>query len=173
MSISDPTIGEITIFAGNFAPRSWADCDGQLLSISQYTALFSILGTTYGGNGTSTFALPDLRGRVPIHTGSGPGLTTRQMGQIGGLESSTLSVANMPAHGHAVALNAKEEGDTDAPNGAFVAGNGTNSFGTSQDATMAATQSGNTGSGTSFNNLQPYNVVRFIIALQGIYPARN
>jgi len=173
MSIIDPTIGEISMFGGNFNPRNWANCDGQLLNISQYTALYALIGTTYGGDGTTNFALPDLRGRVAMHTGSGTGLTTRPQGEIGGLESSTLTLANMPAHSHAVALNAKDEGNTNDPNGAVIAGDGTNSFGTSQDTTMAATQSESIGNNTPFNNLQPYLVVRFIIALSGYFPSRN
>ena len=104
--MASPFIGQITLFAGNFAPRGWAFCNGQLLSIAQNTALFSILGTTYGGNGQTTFALPDLRGRVPVHAGQGPGLSNYDLGQQGGAESVTLTTAQMPAHTHPANANA-------------------------------------------------------------------
>jgi microcystin-dependent protein len=171
MSIYDPTIAEISMFGGNFAPRSWANCDGQLLPISQNTALFSILGTTYGGDGRTTFGLPELRGRVAVHTGSGPGLTPRQMGQRSGSETNTLTIAQLPSHGHAI--NARDEGTTDDPTGAFIAGDGTNAFGSSSNVAMANTSVANTGGGQAFNNMQPYMVVRYIIALQGVFPSRN
>ena len=171
MSISDPTLAEITMFAGTFNPRLWANCDGQLLSISQNSALFSLLGTTYGGDGRSTFGLPDLRGRVAMHTGTGPGLSPRPMGQRSGTQTNNISIAQLPAHGHAI--NAKEEANAADPSGAFIAGSGLNEFGTVGGVPMAATSVGNTGSGTPVNNLQPFTVVRFIIALQGTFPSRN
>lgn len=171
MSITDPTLAEITMFGGNFNPRSWANCDGQLLSIAQNSALFSLLGTTYGGDGRTSFGLPDLRSRVPMHTGNGPGLTNRPMGQEGGSETNTISVAQMPAHGHLI--NAKEEGNAADPNGSFIAGSGFNSFGTVSDVTMAANSISNTGGGQAVNNIQPFTVVRFIIATQGTFPSRN
>ncbi len=171
MSISDPTIAEISMFGGNFAPRSWANCDGQLLSIAQNTALFSLLGTTYGGDGRTTFGLPDLRGRIALHTGTGPGLTPRQQGEISGSETNTITISQMPSHGHAI--NAKDEGSTDDPSGAFVAGDGTNAFGTASNIIMSNTSVANTGGGQAVNNMQPYMVVRYIIALQGVFPSRN
>tara|TARA_R110002020_G_scaffold419962_1_gene629068 strand:- start:2319 stop:2834 length:516 start_codon:yes stop_codon:yes gene_type:complete len=171
MSIYDPTIAEISMFGGNFNPRSWANCDGQLLAISQNTALFSILGTMYGGDGRTTFGLPEMRGRVAVHTGSGPGLTPRQMGERSGTETNTLTVAQLPSHGHDI--NAKEEGTTDNPSGAFIAGDGTNAFGASADVAMSNTSVANTGGGQAINNMQPYMVVRYIIALQGVFPSRN
>lgn len=171
MSIYDPTIAEISMFGGNFAPRSWANCDGQLLPISQNTALFSILGTTYGGDGRTTFGLPELRGRVAVHTGSGPGLTPRQMGQRSGSETNTLTIAQLPSHGHAI--NARDEGTTDDPTGAFIAGDGTNAFGSSSNVVMSNAAVANNGGGQAVNNMQPYMVVRFIIALQGVFPSRN
>src|SRR5512140_216933 len=116
--MSTPFIGEIVMFAGNFAPRSWALCNGQLLPIAQNTALFSILGTTYGGDGRTTFALPDLRGRVPVHPGQGPGLSNYVLGEMAGTENTTLLINNMPAHNHT--LNAvSDAGDTAAPAGAL------------------------------------------------------
>lgn len=171
MSISDPTIAEITMFGGNFAPRSWANCDGQLVAISQNSALFSILGTTYGGDGRTTFGLPDLRGRVAMHVGNGPGLTPRQQGERAGSETNTMTISQMPAHGHAI--NAKDEGTTDNPSGAFIAGDGTNAFGTSANVVMSGGAVANNGGGQPINNMQPYMVIRYIIALVGIFPSRN
>ncbi|MCZ4318149.1 tail fiber protein [Aequorivita viscosa] len=169
----EPFLGEIVMFGGNFAPRGWALCDGQLLPISQNQALFSLLGTTYGGDGRTTFALPELRGRVAMHAGAGPGLSPRPLGQKSGVENVTLTTAQIPAHNHAVVLNAKEEGDKDNPNGAYIAGDGTNAFGATSDIAMAAPQVGNTGGSQDHNNLQPFQCVNYIIALQGIFPSRN
>src|SRR6187551_576055 len=121
-------IASIILFAGNFAPRGWAFCQGQILSIAQNTALFSILGTTFGGNGQTTFALPDLRGRVPMHWGQGPGLTNRTLGEIGGTENVTLTVNNLPSHTHVSTLTAAQPssnlaGNADSPNGNIPAAN--------------------------------------------------
>ncbi len=169
-----PYIGEIKMFAGNFAPRGWALCDGQLLSISQYTALFSILGTTYGGDGRTTFALPDLRGRTPIHAGRGPGLSTRQLGQNGGEENHTLTINEMPSHTHQL------RGDsliasTDSPLNATPARNagGIPSYGDPPDVNMSGNAIQSTGGGLPHNTMQPYLTVNFIIALEGIFPPRN
>lgn len=169
----DDFLGIIKIFAGNFAPRGWAFCDGQLLSISQNSALFSLLGTTYGGDGMTTFALPDLRGRAPVHAGNGPGLTDRRIGQRFGSETVTLTEANLPGHSHTTSVNAASEGDTDNPTGSVVAGNGVNSFGTASDTTLSSETTGNTGGGQAINNLQPVLVINYIIALQGIFPSRS
>jgi microcystin-dependent protein len=174
--MATPFIGEITLFAGNFAPRGWAFCNGQLLSIAQNTALFSILGTTYGGNGQTTFALPDLRGRVPIHPGQGPGLSNYQLGQVGGSENVTLLSTQMPAHTHPV--NAVASGG----NQASPAGNlpAIESTGTSKDYSsapatgpMSASMIGATGGGQPFPIVQPYECINYIIATQGIFPSRN
>src|SRR5437899_12703586 len=115
-----PFIGEIVMFAGNFAPRGWAFCNGQILSIAQNTALFSILGTTYGGNGQTTFALPDLRGRVPMHPGQGPGLTNHTLGEVAGSETTTLLSSNMPQHTHALNCNSAA-GTQPSPSSGFLA----------------------------------------------------
>jgi len=175
-----PYIGEITMFGGNYAPRGWALCDGQLLPISQNSALFSILGTTYGGDGRSTFGLPDLRGRVPMHAGNGPGLTPRQLGQKYGTEENILSQAQLPAHSHSVDLTIKcnaDSGYTGSPVGKYPAVAPNTNYAPTTDANMAnSIITGNTsvqGSGQPVNNMQPYQTVNFIIALQGIYPSRQ
>ncbi|MFV0566642.1 MAG: phage tail protein [Flavobacteriaceae bacterium] len=170
----DPYIGEIRMFAGNFAPNGWALCNGQLLSINQNQALFSLLGTTYGGNGQTTFALPDLQGRVPVHAGSGPGLTTRVLGEKSGTETNTLSINQMPSHSHTV--NAVVEDGTQAvPTNNLPAGTKAldkEYSNAAANTTMKSNMISNTGGGQPVNNMQPYQTVNFIIALQGIYPSR-
>ncbi|GAB1309574.1 tail fiber protein [Urechidicola sp. KH5] len=171
----EPLLGEIKMFAGNFAPRGWALCNGQLLPISQYSALFSILGTTYGGDGRTTFALPDLRGRAPIHSGTGPGLMTKTLGQKGGQENVMLTIANLPSHTHDVRAVA-EEGDSSLPKGKLLGSTQTGNDAYSNyspNATMNKAMISNTGGGQQVNNMQPYLTVNYIIALQGIYPSRN
>ena len=167
----EPFLAEIIMFGGNFAPRGWAFCDGQLLPISSNQALFSLLGTIYGGDGRTTFALPDLRGRVSMHPGNGPGLSSRRLGEKGGTEQNILTTAQLPAHNHALA--AKEEANAADPNGSFIAGTGSNAFGTTADKTMNAAAIGNTGSGAAVTNIQPFECVNYIIALQGTFPSRN
>lgn len=169
----EPFIGQIIMFGGNFAPRGWALCDGQLLAINSNQALFSILGTTYGGDGRTTFGLPDLRGRAPMHPGNGPGLTDRRLGQKLGVETNTLTTAQLPAHNHTVSLPAKEEADTEVPTNNVIAGAGFDGFGTTSDTNMAPLPVGNTGSNQAVNNIQPVQCVNFIIALIGIFPSRN
>ena len=182
--MSSPFIGEILMFGGNFAPRSWAFCDGQLLSIAQNTALFSILGTTYGGDGRVTFGLPELRGRVAMHPGSGPGLTTRRLGEKGGTETVTLNTTQIPAHNHTASSTAK--GVAPAGNSNDAAGNfwaddagvasatyNTGPSTTNMNAGAVETTVANTGGGSSHPNVQPYQCVNYIIALQGIFPSRN
>jgi microcystin-dependent protein len=170
-----PFIGQIVIFGGNFAPRSWAFCNGQLLSIAQNTALFSILGTTYGGDGRTTFALPDLRGRVAIGQGHGPGLSQRSLGQEGGSETNTLTTNQIPSHNHGLQIPVSDEdSNSDEPNGNVLAA------GQFYQTTPAANQNygsvngtANTGGNQSFNNIQPYLAVNYIIATQGVFPSRN
>ena len=181
----DPLIGEIVMFAGNFAPRGWAFCEGQLLPISQNTALFSILGTTYGGDGVTTFALPDLRGRVPIQPGNGPGLSSYQLGQKGGNESSQLSISQIPAHTHNVAVTVNvpansTEGNSASPVANYIAksGDGRPDFASETDKSSLATPEvgvtqSSVGGNQSHSNVQPYTAINYIIALQGIYPSRN
>ncbi len=173
--MSDPFIAEIIMFGGNFAPRGWAFCNGQLLAISQNSALFSLLGTTYGGDGRTTFGLPELRGRVPMHAGSGPGLTPRPLGQKGGAERVTLTVQEMPSHNHTATLHAESKtGDPSvSPSGKLLArGVPVAVPDPGDNRTMAADSIIvlDNGGGQSHNNLQPYQVVNFIIALQGVLP---
>ena len=176
--MANPFIGEIIMFAGTFAPRGWAFCSGQLLQISQNTALFAILGTTYGGDGRTTFGLPDLRGRVSIHPGSGPGLTRRTLGQKSGQETVTLDTNQIPPHNHHVSPRCSNElGDEVLPEGNFVAkpaGVDTGeAFVSAPDKTMGTTASAHTGGNQAHANMQPFQAVNYIIALQGIFPSRN
>lgn len=172
----EPLLGEIRMFGGNFAPRGWAMCDGQILPISQNSALFSLLGTMYGGDGRTTFALPDLRGRAPIHHGTGPGLSEKRIGQKSGTETNTLSVQNLPSHSHTI--NAVlEDGNQSSPTGNLPAGtkllDQEYSDATAANTTMNATMVNSTGNNQEVNNMQPYLTVTYIIALQGIFPSRN
>lgn len=171
----DPFIGEIILFAGNFAPRGWAFCDGQLLPITQYNALFSILGTTYGGDGRTTFALPDLRGRTPIHAGKGPGLSERRLGSKGGQETVTLTANQIPAHNHSINVDANI-GNTNVPINNILANTGAfdneYSVGT-PNAQLSTHAVGNTGGGQAHNNMQPFTTINYIIALQGVFPSRS
>jgi microcystin-dependent protein len=168
---SDPFIGEIRLFAGNFAPRGWAFCHGQLLSISDHTALFSILGTTYGGDGRTTFGLPDLRGRVPIAAGNGPGLTPRPLGTVGGQEEVRIEVAQLPAHTHqAWAVNKwsnkrNPKGKVWARKLAYRA--------PQDEVKMNEKAIGTTGQGQPVEIMPPFQALNYIIALQGIFPSRS
>lgn len=181
----EPFIGEIVIFGGNFAPRGWAFCDGQLLAISQNTALFSILGTTYGGDGRTTFALPDLRSRAPIGPRNGPGLSDYKLGQRGGVETVTLNITQIPSHTHVASGTTKASftppfggGTQTNPNGANFSGSGSKLYSTSaNNVTMAANnvdvRIGNTGGSLSHENRQPFLAINYIIALVGVFPSRN
>lgn len=178
VSAQESFIGEIKMFAGNFAPRGWAFCDGQLLAIASNSALFSILGTTYGGDGRTSFALPDLRGRVAMHPGSGPGLTPRRLGERGGTETNTLTVNQLPSHNHtATATNPvyDDEANTDDPTGKYPAVSGENMYSdqTNVDGALPTITVNHTGGSQSVNNLQPYTTVNYIICLQGLFPSRN
>lgn len=166
-------IGEIRLFAGNFAPRGWALCNGQLLSIAQNTALFSILGTTYGGNGQTTFALPDLRGRVPLHPGTGPGLADRFLGESAGQETHTLLQSEMPAHGHQLNATANTATAT-SPAGGVLAQPARPAYAAGGAASpMSASSLGNAGGSQPHNNMAPYLGLNFIICMEGIFPPRN
>ena len=173
--MAEPFVAEIRIFPYNFAPRNWAFCDGQLLPISQNTALFSLVGTFYGGDGRTTFGLPNLQGRLPMHPGNGPGLTTRQLGEIGGAETATLTAAQMPSHGHTVQANSNPA-DLSSPTANRSLARSSGGFAwqdTNSNLVDRAPQAvGNAGGGQPHNNLMPYTVLNFCIALTGIYPSR-
>jgi microcystin-dependent protein len=188
--MSEPFIGQIQPFGFDFAPRGWALCDGQLLPISQNTALFSLLGITYGGNGTTTFALPDLRGRLPMHQGTGPGLSMRKMGQKPGTEITVLTLAQMPSHNHAATATLtgtmrcnSDNGDVDTPPGHTLGRVPNRNVYSDQppDSDMAAnsvTVSGNVtvannGGSQPFSIMNPCLVINWCIALVGLFPSRS
>ena len=173
--MSEPFIAEIRIFAGNFAPRGWAFCNGQLLPISQNTALFSLIGTTYGGDGRSTTALPNLAGRIPMHPGRGPGLTSRRLGQRGGVEMVSLTEAQMPNHTHTVEALPNQALLKTPSNSRGIARSrfGSAYHSSSNLKAMADQAIPNTGGSQPHNNLQPFLVMNFIIALVGLYPSRS
>ena len=180
--MSEPFIGEIRLFGFNFAPRGWAFCQGQLMSIAQNTALFSLLGTTYGGDGRTSFGLPDLRGRVPVGQGQGPGLPAVNLGQVSGEPSHTLIATEMPGHNHPTTaqLNASgSAGNSTTPSGNFPAVSTTrdnvysNASGATLNAAAAQVTVGNAGGSQPHNNMQPYLGLNFCIALVGIFPSRN
>lgn len=175
--MADPFVAEIRIFPFNFAPKGWAWCDGQLLPLSQNTALFSLLGTTYGGNGKSNFALPDLQGRAPMHPGQGPGLSLHDLGETGGSETVTLLESEIPSHSHAMRAS-NDASTTNAPAGATVSrpfGRGSNLFNTANASLvqMAPETLAPAGGDAPHNNLQPYLTFYFCIALQGVFPPRG
>lgn len=180
--MSDPYIGEIKMFGGNFAIRGYAFCDGQLLLISQNTALFSLLGTNYGGNGTTNFGLPKLQGRAAMSAGNGPGLTPRQLGETGGETAVTLNTTQIPSHNHQMRGN-EAAADLPSPSNAtfgLVGGRGSPPFyaniappPVNDSVPMSPQAIGNTGGGQAHNNMQPYLAVNFIICLEGIFPPRN
>jgi len=172
--MSEPFVGEIRMFAGNFSPRGWAFCDGQLLAVSQNDALFSLVGTIYGGDGRTTFGLPDMRGRLPIHRGQGPGLSTRNIGGRGGREEETLTVNQMPSHSHSLQASA-EPAVSPNPQGRVLAEAPTDRVYRpgSADVGMAFNTVSPVGGSQSHTNLMPFLCVHFIIALVGIYPSRH
>ena len=173
--MSEPFIGQIQMFGFNFNPRGWAQCDGQLLPISQNSALFSLLGTIYGGDGSSTFGLPDLRGRVPIHYGQGAGLSNYQLGQRGGVEAVALIVSQIPAHNHVVTPRGNSAaGDDTNPTGKFHGeSDNIDLYANEGNSNMGAAVCGQTGGNLPHTNIQPYLTVNFCIALQGLFPSRS
>lgn len=173
--MAEPFIGEIRMFAGNFAPRGWSFCDGELLAVSQNDALFSLLGTIYGGDGQSTFGLPDLRGRIPIHAGAGPGLSPKQLGGKAGAEDVTLTVNTLPAHTHTLQVTNNPASTQQPANGvyaraqvdAYIREQNPSAVNMSSQAITAV------GGSQAHTNLQPFLCINFIIALFGIYPSRQ
>ncbi len=180
---SEPFIGQIQMFGFSFPPRGWAACSGQLINISQNTALFSLLGVQYGGDGRITFGLPDLQGRAPVNQGQGPGLSPYDMGEKNGSEVVTLIPAEMPIHTHVATTSAVEPcqnnlGNTDSPVGAFPAGSETaENYALTSDGSMGPiavnTTLGPSGGSQPHSNLPPYLAVNFSIALAGVFPARS
>jgi microcystin-dependent protein len=174
--MSNPFVAEIRIFAGNFAPKGWALCDGQLLPISQNTALFSLLGTTYGGDGKSTFALPNLQGAAPMQAGQGPGLSLRDLGELGGEQTVTLLQTEMPAHAHTITA-AGTPNNTDPTGNVWASGQ--KGFGAlyippdNNNVQMNPFATSIAGGNLPHNNMPPYLGLTFIIALQGVFPARS
>jgi microcystin-dependent protein len=170
----DPFVAEIRIFPFNFAPKGWAWCDGQLLPLSQNTALFSLLGTTYGGNGKSNFALPDLQGNTPMFWGQGPGLSLRDLGETGGSETVSLLESEIPSHSHALAVSSQQALENAPASQKWASGDGVNLYANPGPVVpMAAQALAPAGGDQPHNNLQPYLTFYFCIALQGVYPPRT
>jgi len=169
--MADPFLSEIRMLGFPFAPRGWAQCNGQIMAIAQNQALFSLLGTTYGGNGVQTFALPNLQGNVPIHFGAQPGGVSYSLGQIGGEANHSLSVAEVPSHSHGL-QGSTTAGDQAVPNNNYLAGGGNLYTNKKGNVTLLAATVGSVG-GSPHTNMQPYLPVNFCIALQGVFPSRN
>ena len=169
--MSDPYVGEIRMFGGNFEPQGWAFCDGRLMPISENTPLFALIGTTYGGDGVTTFALPNLQSRFPIHQGQGPGLNNYTLAQNGGVEAVTLTVQQIPAHAHAP--SAATAATATDPAGSVPAGGSVKQFSSlPPDQPMNAAQVGATGGGQPHENMPPYLALNFIISLFGLFPSQ-
>jgi microcystin-dependent protein len=176
--MSEPFLAEIRIFPFNFAPKGWAMCNGQLLSISQNTALFSLLGTTYGGDGKSTYALPDLQGNVPLHPGQGSGLSLYDLGQVGGVETVTLLTSEMPLHAHTLSAHSFDVADVFPPGPTVVPAAAEGGFSYNANANANLTQFAFqalsiSGGSLPHNNMMPYLTLNFCIALQGVFPPRG
>jgi microcystin-dependent protein len=172
----DPFVAEIRVFPFNVVPKGWAQCNGQLLPILQNTALFSLLGTMYGGDGKSTFALPNLQGRAPMFHGQGPGLSLYDQGQTGGSETVTLLQSEIPAHAHALRAQTNDPADVAVPNGnaAFASSDGGSAYApVTPDVQLASEALAPSGGSQPHNNLMPYLTLNFCIALQGVYPPRG
>ena len=174
--MADPFVAEIRMFAGNFAPRGWAFCNGQVLQISQNTALFSLLGTTYGGDGRTTFGLPNLQGRAPMHPGQGPGLSMHVLGEMGGEAAVQVDRLSMPSHTHNLMASGSPASGRDPTNNPLARSGGGNAYQSNVNqnvVNMAGQAVGPTGGSQPHNNMQPYLGLTFIIALQGIFPPRQ
>ena len=171
--MSEPFVGEIRMFAGSFAPRGWAFCDGQLLAVSQNDALFSLLGTIYGGDGRTTFGLPDLRGRIPIHAGTGLGLSPHRLGQKAGTEQETITINQLPSHNHNLRATADLATSANPASNTFARSVGDAYTSDLTPQTMNSDTISDIGGSRSHTNLMPFLCVNFIIALFGIYPSRH
>ena len=172
--MADPFVAEIRIFPFNFAPKGWAWCNGQLMPLSQNTALFSLLGTTYGGDGKSTFALPDMQGNAPMHPGQGPGLSLHDLGETGGSETVTLLQSEMPAHSHGLIASQSDGNDTSPANNLTATGIGVGAFAAPGPIVQLNINSTTPAGGSlPHNNMMPYLTLYFNIALQGVYPPRT
>ena len=175
--MSEPFIAEIRIFAGNFAPRGWAFCNGQLLPVAQNTALFSLIGTTYGGDGRTTTALPDLKGRAPMHPGRGPGLTATRLGQRGGVANVTLTEAQIPSHKHSLnagtGIGVAGRGNSNDPVNNYTSVPTGNAYANGTSTPMSSSAIASGGGSQPHENMQPYLTMSFIIALVGLYPSRS
>jgi microcystin-dependent protein len=169
----DPFVAEIRIFPFNFAPKGWAWCDGQIMPISQNTALFSLLGTTYGGDGKSTFALPDMQGNAPMHPGQGPGLSLHDLGEMGGTETVTLLESEIPSHTHSVMAQTIDQGDNRIPSPTLNLGNTQMYHAGPATAQMDFSALSIAGGDQPHNNMMPYLTFYFNIALQGVFPPRT
>jgi microcystin-dependent protein len=179
----DPYIGQISMVGFNYAPQGWALCDGQILPVSQNTALFSLLGTRFGGNGRTTFGLPDLRSRVPMHQGQGPGLSLRRLGEKGGVEDVTLNQLQMPTHDHTATVKPRassQVADESSPANHFPAvettgRNQIDGYRADADVEMGSAEvfTTNAGGSQAHMNVQPFQVINFVIALVGVYPPRS
>ena len=170
----DPFVAEIRIFPFNFAPKGWAFCDGQILPLSQNTALFSLLGTTYGGDGKSNFALPDMQGNAPMHPGQGPGLSLHDLGETGGSDTVSLLESEIPSHSHAMRASASDATDTNPAANLLAKGIGIGQYGPAASlVNMADNALAPAGGDQPHNNMQPYLTLNFCIALQGVYPPRT
>lgn len=169
--MSEAYIGQIIPFAGNYAIQGWAVCDGQILPIQQYTALYAVIGTTYGGDGVTNFALPDLRARVPLHAGVGPGRSNRPLGSTGGQESVTLQTQQLPPHGHAVVAYS-QGGTARGPSNSFLA-NASAVYNLTADGTTLNTGAvAQTGGGQAHDNMPPFATLNFLICIEGLFPPR-
>lgn len=173
--MSNPYFGEIRLFAGNFAPLGWAFCHGQLLSIAENDALFSLIGTTYGGDGQQTFGLPDLRGRVPLHQGTGTGLSSRAIGEQSGAETVTLTASHLPAHSHSLVATSAPASATAGPAGGVLATASVKLYGSGAPSTpmAAAAIAATSGGGQPHQNMAPFLALNYIISLFGLYPQQS
>jgi microcystin-dependent protein len=171
----DPFVAEIRIFPFNFAPKGWAWCDGQLLPLSQNTALFSLLGTTYGGNGKSNFALPNLQGNAAMHPGQGPGLSLHDLGETGGSETVSLLESEIPSHAHQLRADTLDTADTNVPSAtaSYALSTGGTLYQATHDTTLSGSAVAPAGGDQPHNNMQPYLTCYFNIALQGVFPPRS